>query len=130
MKDRCYNKKNTGYKWYGGKGIIVCRDWLESFKKFYDDVNIGYNDNLTIDRIDSDGDYCPSNVRWVSQAEQLRNTKQNKIVTIGGETQKLFYWLKHFGIKRSTYGQRVFCYGWSPIKALVTPVRQRKQRKI
>ena len=73
MKIRCYNPKRKEYKTYGGKGIIICDEWLESFDNFAIwALNNGYELGLTIDRIDSDGNYEPSNCRWLSRSENSR----------------------------------------------------------
>lgn len=74
MKDRCENPHNIKYSIYGGKGIKVCPEWLNSFDKFRDwAVANGYADNLTIDRIDSNGNYDPSNCRWETYSVQNKN---------------------------------------------------------
>lgn len=82
MKQRCYYKKNISYKYYGGRGIKICDEWLNnylSFRKWA--LSNGYEDNLTIDRINVNGDYSPGNCRWVTSLEQAnnkRNTLKNK----------------------------------------------------
>lgn len=73
MKSRCSNNKCKRYKDYGGKGISVCDAWSESFEAFYKDVVHGYEKGLQLDRIDNDGDYTPSNVRWVTPQQNLMN---------------------------------------------------------
>ena len=74
---RCCNPNAHNYARYGGRGITICQDWLNSFVSFYKwAMGNGYADNLTIDRIDLDGDYSPSNCRWITQAEQNRNTSR------------------------------------------------------
>lgn len=74
MKARCSNPKSTGYKYYGGKGISVCKDWKDNFLSFYHwSMNSGYTDYLTIDRIDSNKNYEPSNCRWVTMKIQANN---------------------------------------------------------
>lgn len=73
MKTRCLNSNDYHYKWYGARGIGICEEWLE-FKPFCDwALANGYQDNLTIDRIDNDGNYNPMNCRWVTQTEQCQN---------------------------------------------------------
>lgn len=83
MTGRCYDPSKPYYKWYGGRGIKVCDEWRNDFQSFYDwAMANGYDPNAlhgecTIDRIDSDGNYEPSNCRWVSMAEQSRNKRSN-----------------------------------------------------
>ena len=69
MEERCYNIKNKSFKNYGGKGIVICDEWLQDFNKFKEwALANGYEDNLTIDRINNNGNYEPSNCRWVTKS--------------------------------------------------------------
>lgn len=79
MKTRCYNPKFIYYRNYGGRGITICDEWLNNFKNFYNwAINNGYKEGLTIDRINNDGIYEPSNCRWITRAEQNRNQRKIK----------------------------------------------------
>jgi len=79
MISRCHNKKDKGFKNYGGKGIVVCNEWKESFENFWEWASKnGYQDDLTIDRINPKGNYEPSNCRWVTMHEQILNQERNK----------------------------------------------------
>ena len=78
MKQRCQNPKATEYSCYGGRGIRVCPEWENDFKTFYTwAINNGYSGELTIDRIDVNGDYKPANCRWIPQKEQYKNIQRN-----------------------------------------------------
>lgn len=79
MKQRCYNPHNTSYPYYGGRGIKVCHEWVTSFEAFYVwAISHGYNDDLTIDRIDNDGNYEPSNCQWISLSANIQKEKKKK----------------------------------------------------
>ena len=85
MKDRCFRKNNPAYKWYGGRGITICKEWIEDFINFYNwAMDNGYNDDLSIDRIDVNGNYEPSNCRWIPLKEQALNTRTTKFLTYKG----------------------------------------------
>lgn len=127
MKGRCYNKNDIHYKYYGERGIIICKEWLDDFKNFYTwAINNGYQEGLSIDRIDNNKGYFPENCRWVTQKEQCRNTRKNHIVTYNGKTQCLSAWAEELGIKRSTL-QRRLRVGWSIEKALTTLIKQKNK---
>jgi hypothetical protein len=108
MKYRCYDIKNREYKRYGMRGIIICNEWKNDFISFYNwAINNGYQDNLTIDRKDNDGNYEPNNCRWITNQEQCNNKRNNRLITINGQTKNLAEWSKISGINRDTLIGRI-----------------------
>ena len=123
MFERCENPKNTNYYLYGSRDICVCKEW-HNYMTFYKwAMDNGYADGLTIDRIDNNGNYEPSNCRWVTKAEQNRNTRRNIIVTINDETHCLSEWCRIFNKSVSSVMSRVFDLKWNIAKALEVPVK-------
>ena len=108
MKDRCYNLCNGRQAEYGGRGIKVCDEWKNSVANFVEwSLANGYRDGLTIDRIDVNGNYEPSNCRWATPKEQANNTRKNVFITYKGETHTVSEWSEIKGIKRSTLQARL-----------------------
>ena len=125
MKGRCNNSNNKSYPNYGGRGITICKDW-DKFENFYEwSINNGYSDDLTIDRINTDGNYEPSNCRWVNRKIQGNNTRRNHYLTYNGETKTMSEWADIKGIDYYTLRGRINNYHWSVEKALETPVRKK-----
>lgn len=113
MKARCYNKNVKEFKWYGKRGIKICDEWLSDFMAFYNwSMSNGYNDTLTIDRINVDGNYEPSNCRWITQQEQLNNTRRNVHLKYKGKTQTLSQWADELGENKDKLWTR-YHRGWS-----------------
>ena len=106
MMTRCYNKNAANYYLYGGRGIKVCDEWKdpEKFEKWA--IENGFKKGLSIDRIDVDGDYEPSNCRWATRKEQANNRRDTIYVTIDGITKTLSWWAEFSGINRTTIGRR------------------------
>lgn len=109
MKERCYKQDNKSYHRYGGRNITICEEWLgdNGFQHFFDwAIANGYNDTLTIDRIDNDGNYEPSNCRWATREQQMNNVSYNVRLTYNGETHTIAEWSKITGIDQDTIQSR------------------------
>lgn len=103
MKTRCYNPKHENFDCYGGRGITVCDEWKNDFQSFYDwAMSNGYKEGLTIDRIDVNGNYEPSNCRWITIKEQCQNKRNTLFVTYKGIRKTLVEWSVITGIKYQT----------------------------
>jgi hypothetical protein len=124
MKERCYNENNINYHRYGGRGIKICDEWLKDFMNFYNwAMRNGYQNNLTIDRIDNDGNYEPNNCRWVTKKEQSNNTSRNRYVIYNGEKLTLSQFCEKYNMNRSTIYNRME-RGWDIKKAINTPTKK------
>lgn len=128
MRRRCETPSATFYRDYGGRGITICDEWLDyqAFKEWA--LNNGYRDDLTIDRIDVNGNYEPSNCRWVTQKVQANNTRRNHRITYNGETHTLSEWSEITGIGRKLIAWRIEHWG-SVERAFLTPVAKKGARK-
>lgn len=122
MKGRCYLTSNTSYKRYGARGIRVCSEWhdYQIFRKWT--LDNGYDDSLTIDRIDVNGDYEPNNCRWATPKEQANNTRRNRNLTAFGKTLTMTQWSEITGIKVATIWARLH-KGWNTEDALSKAVK-------
>ena len=124
IKKRCLNKNTSNYYIYGGRGIKICDEWKNDFKAFHDWAFAnGYDENAkrgdcTIERIDVNGNYEPSNCRWATMKEQCRNTRSNKLITYNNETRCLMDWSYIFNINYKTLLYR-FKRGWTIEKAFM-----------
>lgn len=127
MRMRCYNPSNGQYKRYGGRGIGICTDW-NNWDNFYKwAIENGYSDDLTIDRIDVDGDYSPENCRWVDYTVQANNTTRNVRYTFDGENHTISEWVRLKGISQSALRSRLRS-GWPVERALTEPVKRTKRK--
>ena len=129
MINRCHNSSNIQYKDYGGRGITVCEEWLDKDNGFINFYNWamanGYNDTLTIDRIDVNGNYEPNNCRWVNMRKQNNNRRNNHIIIYNGERKTLEEWSRILPINISSAELRYrIMNNWSIEKAFKTPVRR------
>ena len=125
MRDRCNRKNDKEYKHYGGKGIKVCDEWQNNFEAFMKwALSNGYDDTLTIDRIDTSGNYEPQNCRWITRKEQNNNMTSNVRLTHNGATHNLSEWSEITGIKYPTLQGRVK-RGWKTEDILLQPVDKR-----
>lgn len=108
MLHRCYNIKDKNYNRYGGRGIKVCDEWKRDPFVFANWANDnGYREDLTIDRIDNNGNYEPSNCRWATRKEQSNNTSFNRFVEYNGETHTISEWSSKTGIKYDILSSRI-----------------------
>lgn len=113
IKERCTNPNYKTYGNYGGRGIKVCDEWLESFESFYEwAVNNGYKQGLSIDRIDVDGNYEPSNCRWETNKVQARNKRNTVFLEHNGVRKRLIEWSELLGVNYKTLNWRRY-QGWS-----------------
>lgn len=128
MIDRCYREKCKCYKNYGGRGIKVCDEWRNDFMAFYNwAMTNGYNDTLSIDRIDVNGNYEPSNCRWATIEMQANNKRTNRFITYKGETLTVSQWERKLGCNNGFISNRL-AKGWDEEKALSTPYIRRKEK--
>lgn len=120
MYCRCYYKSTNQYKNYGGRGIKVCEEWkhIQGFINFYNwAINNGYKETLTLDRIDNNKGYCPSNCRWITPKEQSNNRRNNVYYTFNGKTKTSKQWCELYNISQTTLSDRLK-RGWTLQQAL------------
>ena len=121
---RTENPNNPSYCYYGERGIKVCKAWQDSFRAFEQwALKNGYQDNLTIERIDNDLGYSPENCKWATVKQQCSNRRSNHLITYEGETRTLTQWAEILKISRSTLSSRIFARKWSIEKAFTTKVK-------
>lgn len=111
MRVRCNCKTNKDYPDYGGRGIRVCEEWDEFINFYKWAMSNGYDDSLSLDRIDVNGDYCPENCRWITMAEQQSNKRTNVFVEYKGERHTLAEWSRITGMSINCLNYRM-SQGW------------------
>lgn len=112
MHRRCYGQNTKAYKDYGDRGITVCNEWYE-FEPFRIwAISNGYSDDLTIDRINVDGDYSPENCRWATKKQQANNRRNNHNIEYDGEVHTVSEWADILGIEQVVLRQKLIRCGW------------------
>lgn len=127
MKRRCYNPRFKHFQQYGGRGIRVCDEW-HKFLAFYADMGEKPSPAHTLDRIDNDGNYEPSNCRWATREEQANNTRSNRNLELNGTTRTVAEWARSLNMHRNTLDERLH-NGWPIEKALTEPVDMSKSHR-
>lgn len=109
MKQRCNDPNAENYKWYGEKGVRVCEEWIHDFKNFHDwCISNGWHKGLTVDRIDSNGNYCPENCKLSDMKQQCRNRRSNHFLCVDGIIKTEAEWAETLGINQSTIGKWIY----------------------
>lgn len=112
IRRRCYNEKDKSYRWYGANGIKVCDEWLDNPSSFEEwALNNGYADDLTIDRIDENKDYCPENCRWISNEGNARYKSTTREINVGGEIHTGHEWAEILGLGTNIINTYIRRYG-------------------
>lgn len=129
MKRRCFDSTKKEYKSYGGRGISVCDEWLDSTTFIEWAYQNGYSDELTLDRIDNNKNYCPENCRWVDLKVQANNRRNNRLITYNGETKTMTQWARENGITYPVLQKRYDVLGWSFERAISEPINHNKSNR-
>lgn len=130
MKRRCLTPSCKAYKNYGGRGIKICKKWESSFESFMAwALSNGYSDELTIERIDVNGDYCPENCKWIPANEQQKNRTSCLFIHYNGKNQNLFDWCKEMNLSYKLIHNRIHKLGWTFERAISEPVHVEKRNK-
>ena len=135
IKARCYNEKSNSYNNYGGRGIRMCDEWLRDPSSFIAwAYTNGFDENAprgvcTIDRINTDGNYEPSNCRWIDAREQANNRRTNVYIEFDGETHTLTEWAEITGIGRTTLSNRLKM-GWTIERTLTEQPKSLKRKEM
>ena len=109
MKQRCYNENCQSYKYYGGKGVHIYKEWLDDFMNFYNWAkDNGYRKGMSIDRIDPNGNYEPDNCRWVTMEKQQNNKLNSMFIIIGNEKKTISEWAKTGKTDQQTLYSKIY----------------------
>ena len=120
MKNRCYRQNDKDYKHYGGKGICICDEWLDDPSLFEEwAVNNGYQDDLTIDRIDEDQGYCQDNCRWVTISDNAKYNSTTSMIEVNGEVHSGHDWARILGLGQNRINTYVRQYGLDNTKKFI-----------
>ena len=123
MKTRCYDVNDKNYMTYGGKGIRICQEWLDNPELFEEwSLENGYEDNLTIDRIDSTKDYCPDNCRWVTLEDNAKYKSTTRVLDVDGELHTGRDWAVKLGLGVNMINNYVRRYGEDNTKQFIKRV--------
>lgn len=123
---RCDNVNHERYESYGARGIKITVEWYD-FEVFYQWASeSGHREGLSLERIDNDGNYTPSNCTWLSISDQNRNRRNVHEITINGETRNAEDWCRVYNLNPGTFRTRYNNYGWDIVRAITTPVKGRK----
>ena len=122
IRTKCRNPKSSNYRLYGGRGIDICDEWYNDFLAFRDwALSHGYQEGLTIDRINNNQGYSPDNCHWITNREQQLNKRNNVLISYQGKTQTLVEWCDELGLKYKTIQNRIV-KGWDKVRAITEPI--------
>jgi len=125
MKNRCYDSSCKNYKNYGGRGIIICKEWLNSFETFYEwAINNKWEKGLSIDRTNTNGNYEPSNCSFITMAAQQSNKRTNRFFKIGDDYKTIAEWSRIYNVPYSRTFGRITKQKWDIQKALLQKSRK------
>ena len=120
MKDRCYNIHEKDYRWYGGKGIKICQQWIDNPKSFEKwAMSNGYTNDLTIDRIDSSKDYCPENCQWITISENVKRKDASYFLEVNKKIQTCRDWSKELNLGITTISRFLRKYDEELVKEFI-----------
>lgn len=129
MITRCYNPNSSHYEHYGARGVTVCDNWrkYENFRDWA--LSSGYQDDLTIERIEVNGNYEPSNCKWATRKQQANNKRTSRYIEFNGQRRTVAEWADSMGMDKRALWDRLFVQNWSIERALTTPLRVRPKKE-